>query len=156
MIVPSRRADITLTEAEQQQFLAEGWTLQVASIGPKGYPHLVAMWYAVIDGRIHFTTFGKSQKVLNLRRNPQITAMLEAGRTYNELKGYVVEGTAAIIEDPTITARVMAAVGAKYSGRPRTGDTTEASLRTASKRVAVRIDPVAVYTWDHAKLGGRY
>src|SRR5690606_24731186 len=45
--MPSRRAEIALTEEEQRQFLDEGWTLQVASIGPKGYPHLVAMWYVV-------------------------------------------------------------------------------------------------------------
>src|SRR5947209_1824459 len=77
-VMPSRRAEVALMEDEKRRFLEEGWTLQVASIGPQGFPHLVAMWYVVIDGRIHFTTFAKSQKVLNLRRNPKITAMLES------------------------------------------------------------------------------
>ncbi|HNO66799.1 MAG TPA: pyridoxamine 5'-phosphate oxidase family protein, partial [Tepidiformaceae bacterium] len=71
--MPSRRGAIALTEQERDAFLNDGWTLQVASNGPKGFPHLVAMWYVVLDGKIHFTTFGKSQKVMNLRRDPKIT-----------------------------------------------------------------------------------
>jgi PPOX class probable F420-dependent enzyme len=154
--MPSRRASIALTDAEQEQFLAAGWTLQVASVGPRGYPHLVAMWYVVMDGKIQFTTFGKSQKILNLRRNPKITAMLESGHAYQELKGWVIEGDAELLEDPAYTATVMARINAKYNGIPVPTDTPEAALRVASKRVVVRINPVDIYSWDHAKLGGRY
>jgi nitroimidazol reductase NimA-like FMN-containing flavoprotein (pyridoxamine 5'-phosphate oxidase superfamily) len=154
--MPSRRGSIALTEAEQKQFIDDGWTLQVASIGPKGYPHLVAMWYVVIDGLVHFTTFGKSQKILNLRRNPKITAMLESGKGYSELKGWVIEGEGEIIEDTATTARVMALVGQKYNGIPAPTETPEAALKVASKRVVVRIKPIDQYSWDHGKLGGRY
>ena len=111
--MPSRRASIALTDAEQQQMLEDGWTLQVASVGKDGYPHLVAMWYAVIDGDIHFTTFRKSQKVLNLKRNPKISVMLESGKGYAELKGLVFEADAEIVDDPAYTAKVMAQVGHK-------------------------------------------
>jgi PPOX class probable F420-dependent enzyme len=154
--VPSRRADITLTQEEQDQFLNDGWTLQVASIGPKGYPHLVAMWYVVIDGVIHFTTFAKSQKIVNLRRDPKLTVMLESGRGYSELKGLVYEATAELIDDPAYTARVMALVGEKYNGIPVPTDTPEAALKVASKRVSVRVNPDDIYSWDHSKLGGSY
>jgi PPOX class probable F420-dependent enzyme len=154
--VPSRRSAIAMTPEEQKKFLEEGWTLQVASIGPKGYPHLVAMWYVVLDGLIQFTTFGKSQKVQNLRRNPKISAMLESGKLYEELKGYVVEGTAEIVEDTETTARLMAVIGQKYRGIPVATETPEAALRIASKRVTIRIHPEDSYSWDHAKLGGRY
>lgn len=154
--MPSRRGSIALTEDEQRQFIEDGWTLQVASIGPKGYPHLVAMWYVVLDGKLHFTTFGKSQKVLNLRRDPKITAMLESGKGYAELKGLVIEGTGTLLEDTDFTARVMGLVGAKYNGIPAPTETPEAALKVASKRVVVRIDPTDIYSWDHTKLGGRY
>jgi nitroimidazol reductase NimA-like FMN-containing flavoprotein (pyridoxamine 5'-phosphate oxidase superfamily) len=154
--MPSRRASIALTENEQQHFLEDGWTLQVASNGPKGYPHLVAMWYVIIDGRVHFTTFAKSQKIMNLRRDPKITAMLESGKAYQELKGWVIEGTAELIQDTAFTAKVMALVGEKYNGIPVATETPEAALKVASKRIVVRIDPVDTYSWDHSKLGGRY
>lgn len=154
--MPSRRAEIALTPEEQREFLEHGWTLQVASIGPKGFPHLVAMWYVVIDGKVHFTTYGKSQKVMNLRRNPKLAVMLESGKRYHELKGLVIEGTATIIEDPTFTADVMARVAHKYQGLPIPLERSEDRLRAAAKRVTVRVEPVDVYSWDHAKLGGRY
>ena len=154
--MPSRRDKIALTEEEKKAFLDEGWTLQVASIGPKGYPHLVAMWYVVEDGLVHFTTFGKSQKIMNLRRDPKITVMLESGKKYEELKGLVIEGEAEIVEDTPYTAKIMGLVGHKYSGIPVPTETPEQALKAASKRVAVRIKPVDIYSWDHSKLGGVY
>lgn len=154
--MPSRRADIALTEEEKQKFMEDGWTLQVASIGPGGYPHMVAMWYVMVDGKIHFTTFGKSQKVLNLRRDPKISVMLESGKGYAELRGLVIEGTGTILEDTPFTAKIMGMVGQKYNGIPAPTETPEAALKVASKRVVIRIDPVDIYSWDHTKLGGRY
>ncbi|MFN8506538.1 MAG: pyridoxamine 5'-phosphate oxidase family protein [Dehalococcoidia bacterium] len=155
--MPSRRNQIALTDDEQKAIMDEGWTLQVASIGPKGYPHLVAMWYVVVDGKLHFTTFGKSQKILNLQRNPKITCMLETGTAYNQLKGVVIEGDAEIITDNLETAKIMALVGQKYSGAPRSdAPPSEAQMKTASKRVIVKVNPVDIYSWDHTKLGGRY
>lgn len=154
--MPSRRSQIALTEEEQDKFLKDGWTLQVASNGVGGFPHLVAMWYVVIDGKIHFTTFGKSQKVLNLRRDPKISCMLEAGKGYAELQGLVIEGNATLLEDTAFTAKVMGLVGQKYNGIPAPTETPEAALKVAGKRVVVRVDPVDIYSWDHTKLGGRY
>lgn len=154
--MPNRRATIALTSTEQEVFLRDGWTLQVASIGPRGFPHLVAMWFVMIDGKIHFTTFRKSQKVLNVQRNHQLAVMLESGRRYAELRGLVIEGNGVIIDDPHFTAHVMALVGEKYNGIPAPTDTPEAALAVASKRVVIRVDPVEVYSWDHQKLGGRY
>lgn len=154
--MPSRRTSIALTDDEQEQFLQDGWTLQVASVGHKGYPHLVAMWYVIIDGKIHFTTFGKSQKILNLRRDSKITCMLESGKGYAELKGLVIEGEGELLEDTEFTAKVMGLVGAKYNGIPAPTETPEAALKVASKRVVVRVNPVDIYSWDHSKLGGRY
>jgi nitroimidazol reductase NimA-like FMN-containing flavoprotein (pyridoxamine 5'-phosphate oxidase superfamily) len=116
--MPSRRGSIAFTDEEREAFLNAGWTLQVASNGHKGFPHLVAMWYVVVDGRICFTTFGKSQKIMNLRRDPQLTCMLESGKGYSELKGLVIEGEAELVEDTAFTAKVMALVGSKYNGIP--------------------------------------
>jgi nitroimidazol reductase NimA-like FMN-containing flavoprotein (pyridoxamine 5'-phosphate oxidase superfamily) len=154
--MPSRRNSIALTEEEQQEMLNTGHTLQVASNGVKGFPHLVAMWYVLIDGDIVFTTFRKSQKVLNLKRNPKITVMLEDGKKYNELRGLVIEGNAEIVDDTPFTAKVMSHVGAKYNGMPIPTETPEAIMPQASKRVAIRVKVDNIVTWDHNKLGGRY
>jgi nitroimidazol reductase NimA-like FMN-containing flavoprotein (pyridoxamine 5'-phosphate oxidase superfamily) len=155
--MPSRRNAIGFTEEEQQKFIEDGWTLQVASIGPGGFPHLVAMWYVLdTDGSIVFTTFRKSQKILNLQRNAKMTVMLEAGKKYSELQGLVIEGEAELVDDTQNTARVMALVGAKYNGIPVATETPEAALKVASKRIVVKLKPIDIYSWDHNKLGGRY
>ncbi len=154
--MPSRRAEIAMTDEERAQFLDEGWTLQVATNGPGGFPHLAAMWYVMIDGVAHFTTFGKSQKILNLQRDPRITAMLETGRAYEELRGLVIRGTAELNADVQTTATVMSVVANKYRGLPIPTETPEAALPAAAKRITVRIRPERVYSWDHTKLGGRY
>jgi PPOX class probable F420-dependent enzyme len=155
--MPKRRSQIEMTPEEQDAFLREGLTLQVASIGAKGFPHMVAMWYALIDGKVHFTTYERSQKVLNLRRNPKITVMLEAGRPYNELRGLVIEGNATLIEgDPQFAGKVMMMSGSRRPGDEIANPPSEQTLRAVAKRVVVRVDPVRVYSWDHRKLGGVY
>lgn len=154
--MPSRRDAIKMTDDERDQFLEEGWTLQVATNGHDGFPHLVAMWYAVIDGKIHFTTFRKSQKVMNLKRDSKITAMLEAGKQYAELQGLVIQGEGEIIDDVETTKDVMAIVNRKYRGIPANTETSEQARAVASKRVVIRINPEDIYSWDHRKLGGRY
>ena len=159
--MPSRRNMIAMTDEEQQEFIETGWTLQVASNGHNGFPHLVAMWYGVIDGKIHFTTYAKAQKVLNLQRDPRITVMLEAGTEYSKIKGLVIEGEAAVIQnDPDLVMAVQDATGAKRNpnaqGPSNLPMDNEQRRRQASKRAVIRINPTRIYSWDHEKLGGVY
>ena len=95
----SRRDQITMTDAEIAEFLAPPRNLQVATINRDGTPHLVTMYYAVIDGRIAFWTYRKSQKVLNLRRDPRITVLVEDGKAYGELRGVQMAGRAILSDD---------------------------------------------------------
>lgn len=155
--MPSRRSQIEMTPEEQEEFLATGWTLQVASIGSQGYPHLVAMWYGMIGGEIHFTTFAKAQKVLNLERDPRITCMLESGEQYQELRGLVVEGDAEVIQgDPDLVLQVNAAIGAKRGNGADATMPSDVQRKQAAKRAVVRVHPKRVISWDHNKLGGTY
>ena len=148
----NQRAQITLTEDEIAGLLAGVRSMTVASIGPGGQPHLVAMWFAVLDGDICFETKAKSQKAVNLRRDPRITCLAEDGDVYDELRGVAVEGRAEVSEDPDLLWRVGVAVWERYNG-PYTEDMrpfVEAMLR---KRVAVRVRADRVRSWDHRKLG---
>ncbi|MDE2745889.1 MAG: pyridoxamine 5'-phosphate oxidase family protein [Chloroflexota bacterium] len=159
--MPSRRNMIAMTDEEAKEFIETGWTLQVASNGHNGFPHMVAMWYGVIDDKIHFTTYAKAQKVLNLKRDPRITVMLESGVEYSKIKGLVIEGEADVIEnDPQLVMAVQDATGEKRNpnaqGRSTTPMDDEQRVRQASKRAVVRINPTRVYSWDHNKLGGVY
>src|SRR4051794_29675355 len=96
----NQRSQITMSDDEITTFIEQSRTATMATNGPSGAPHLVAMWYAVLDGQIWFETKGRSQKVQNLRRDPYITCMIEDGLTYDTLRGVSTEGRGVIIDDP--------------------------------------------------------
>lgn len=150
----SRRDQIRMTEQETASFLERGRSLAVATINPDGAPHLVAMWYAVIDGKIVFWTYTKSQKAANLRRDPRLTCLVETGDTYEELRGVQVHGRARLVTDVAAVQSVGESVYRRYAH----GDLTDEHRRTiaaqAPKRVAVIVEPTSIVSWDHAKLGG--
>lgn len=138
-------------------YLHEQRILNIATIGPTGHPHLVAMWYVVRDGRPAFWTFGKSQKVVNLRRDPRISALVESGETYGELRGVELRGTARIIEDPDEVLEIGKSVGVKYTGPAAIGPDALPFLEAqARKRVGVEIEIAQTASWDHTKLSGGY
>jgi PPOX class probable F420-dependent enzyme len=156
--VTGQRDRIRMADEEWRALLEASWHLQVASVGPDGAPHLVPMWFVVgEDGEVLFTTYAKSQKVENLRRDPRITLLVEGGTGYDELHGAMIEGTAVVVsDDPAYTAEVMARVGAKYAGgsgaAPRERAASSEPPPAAYKRAVVRVTPRRVRSWDHRRL----
>jgi len=154
-----RRDDIKLTPEERALFLATPRACTLATIGATGFPQLTAMWFVLIDEWFHFSTYRKSQKVKNLKRNPKCAVLIEDGEHYAELRGYSVEGEAELIDDAELAYRVMCAVSQRYMGfdPAAAGPAIEQATRArAQKRAVIRIRPVKEISWDHRKLGGVY
>lgn len=153
----NKRSSITMTDAEIAAYLEDQKVLNIATIGPSGHPHLVAMWYVVMNGKVTFWTFGKSQKILNLRRDPKITGLIESGETYESLKGLELVGTGRIIEDYDTILSIGKAVGLKYNGEGAISDAALPFLEAqAKKRLGIQIDVERIVSWDHGKIGGGY
>jgi len=148
----NQRSQITLTDDEVAAFIEEQRSATMATVGPTGVPHLVAMWYGVVDGQIWFETKGRSQKAVNLRRDPRITVLLEDGLTYDTLRGVSIEGTAVISEDPDDLWKVGVSAWERYTG-PYTEEAKPLVEFMLQKRIAVRVDVDRIRTWDHRKLG---
>ncbi|MFD4192933.1 MULTISPECIES: pyridoxamine 5'-phosphate oxidase family protein [Amycolatopsis] len=148
----NQRAQITMTAAEIAEFVATSRTATIATLGADGTPHLVAMWFAVLDGTIWLETKAKSQKAVNLRRDPRITVLVEDGLTYDALRGVSIEGRGVISEDPDEIWAVGVNVFERYYG-PYSAELRPAVEMMLNKRVVVRVDPVRVRSWDHRKLG---
>src|SRR5438552_18543296 len=111
-----RRKTIALSDAEQRGFLKESHTITLASLDREGYPHPVAMWYVVDpDGAVVMTTFAKSQKAVNLRRDPRRALLIESGRTYPELKGLLIRGRATLEQEEEKVLDVLETVHEKYN-----------------------------------------
>jgi PPOX class probable F420-dependent enzyme len=151
----SRRDAIKMTDEEIRAFLEAGRDLQVASINADGTPHLVTMWYGMQDGEIAFWTYAKSQKIVNLRRDPRLSVVVATGDRYEQLKGVSIIGRAEIVDDPDEVHRYGELVYERYWGP--LDDTVRGGVRAmGAKRVVIRVKPEKTLSWDHSKLGGAY
>jgi len=142
-----------MSEAEIEEFLAGDMKVQVATIGPDGAPHLTTLFYVLDEGRIAFWTYGSSQKVKNLRRDPRITCLVEDGEDYFELRGVSVTGTAKLIRDEAGIRKIGTAVASRIARGADLGEIGEAEVeRQVTKRVGVLVTPTKVASWDHSKM----
>lgn len=152
----SRRDQIRMSTEEVDAFLAGRHTLNVATFGPDGSIHLVAMWYGFLDGSVAFETYARSQKVQNLRRDRRMTCLVEDGDTYEELRGVELVGTAEVVEDPERVMAVARSVVGRYYPVDKPEDAEAIAAALANKRVAVALTVDKVVSWDHRKLAGGY
>ena len=151
-----KRGQIAMTPDEIWKFIEERKSLQVATIGADGAPHLTTLWFAIVDGDIVFETFTKSQKIVNLRRDPRIAVLLEDGHQYNELRGVAINGRAVLHTEPAKVHPYALAV-MRRNNPQIPGDQLDAAAKVmAAKRTAVVVKPEKIVSWDHRKLGGSY
>ncbi|OXM59862.1 pyridoxamine 5'-phosphate oxidase family protein [Amycolatopsis vastitatis] len=148
----NQREQIVMSAAEITEFLHRQRVATLATVAPSGQPHLVAMWYAVIDGVLWFETKAKSQKATNLRRDGRVTVLVETGDTYDALRGVSLEGRAEIVDDADALWAVGVNLWERYNG-PYTEETRPMVEFMLAKRVAVRLDVERTRSWDHRKLG---
>jgi PPOX class probable F420-dependent enzyme len=152
----SRRDQILMTPDELRSFLDDGRDLQVASINADGTPHLVTMWYLREGDDLLFWTYAKSQKVVNVRRDPRATVLVATGEKYEELKGVSITGSTTVVDDLDAVLAFGEKVYEKYWG-PIDNDLVRDGVRMmGAKRVVIRVTPVKTTSWDHSKLGGTY
>ena len=151
----NRRSQITMTDEEVQVFLETQRILNVATIGPTGHPHLVAMWYVLVNGKIQFWTFAKSQKIVNLRRDSKMTGLIESGESYSELKGVELVGSGRIVEDFEQILDMGKAVAVRYNGPEAAAEAVLPFIEAqARKRFVVELEIERVVSWDHSKISG--
>jgi PPOX class probable F420-dependent enzyme len=144
-----------MSDEEVRGFLAEKMVMQCATNGPRGMPHMVALWFVPGDGELRGWTYAKSQKARNLERDPRATLGLEDGVQYQELRGVMFECDVRLERDPARVERFGLELFARYAGE-LTGDIRAMVAKQAPKRVALTFVPSRTVSWDHRKLHGTY
>jgi general stress protein 26 len=145
-----------MTDEEVAGFLAQQRVVSCATHGPRGWPHLMPLWYVLRQGEIWAWTYAKSQKARNLERDDRATLQIEAGDRYAELRGVMIEAHTAIYREPEVVAQLGAEIYQRY-GEGALGDAFMEAVRAqAAKRVALQFVPARVASWDHRKLQGVY
>jgi PPOX class probable F420-dependent enzyme len=147
----NRRDQIKMSAEEIDAFLREERTATLCSMHPDGSIHAVAMWYGFLDGAVTFETKAKSQKVQNFKRDPRITILVEAGESYDQLRGVELVGRARIIDDREQVWKLGVSIWERYIG-PYDESQSEGLAAMLNNRVLVTIDTDKVVSWDHRKL----
>ena len=150
----NRRAAIRMSDEEARAFLEEQRTVICATVGRDGWPHLMPLWYVVRNGSLWAWTYAKAQKTRNLERDPRATLQVEAGETYDQLRGVMLECDVAVHRDVGDVTRFGLDLFARYGGVD--GGVRKMIDAQAPKRVALQFVERRRATWDHRKLGGVY
>ena len=165
----SRRDQIRMSDEEAAEFLSHERTVTCATIGREGWPHLMPLWYVLRDPgsgpapRLWAWTYATSQKVRNLERDARATVQVEAGESYEELRGVMMECEVRLHRELDVVTELGLAIFKRYSTprgqppvhelHPEVAATIE---RQAGKRVGLEFVERRRATWDHRKLGGVY
>jgi len=113
-----------------------------------------------VNGKVYI--YGRGQKVVNLRRNPKCTLLLDRNEKFPELQGIMMRGTAQVLEtadeetaDPDL-AEARQQIGAKYNGghgRPPVDDPPPMAATAGGRnRRWFVFTPERTVTWDNFKL----
>src|SRR5438874_2022357 len=148
-----QRDIIKMSSVEIEEFLHGRRSAALCTINHDGSIHAVAMWYGFLEGAVAFETKTKSQKVLNLRRDPRITVMVEDGERYEELRGVELVGSAEIVDDPDRMFQLGISVFERYQGGTYTEEMRPFVETMLHKRVVIKVGVDRVVSWDHRKLG---
>jgi len=145
-----------MSDAEVRAFLAEKMVMQCATNGPRGLPHMVALWFVAGGDRLRGWTYAKSQKARNLERDPRATLGLEDGVEYHELRGVMFECDVELERDPVKIERFGLELFERYAAGGLNDDIRAMVANQAQKRVGLTFLPTRTVSWDHRKLGGVY
>jgi PPOX class probable F420-dependent enzyme len=141
-----------MSDAEVDAYLAVPRAATMATIGPDGLIHQVAMYFAWFDGAVHVLSKAKAQKIVNLRRDPRCSFHVESGSSYAELAGVNVAGRAELIEDEDSLWEIGMRLAEQRGGESDEATRRESVAHTVRNRVAVRLRPERIVSWDHSKL----
>ena len=148
-----------MTAEEVNAFIRQGRTAVLVTLADDGFPEPVGMWFVVDDDAgeavVWMRTYAKSQKVINLLRNPKAALLIETGDRYTELQGVQLVGTIDVSDDVDRICDVMAGLMVKYEGLDPADvpAVREAYRPRAVKQRALRMRVERVVSWDHRKLG---
>ena len=155
--------ELALTDAQLDELLTSQWNMRIASIGPGARINLTPMWFGWAGGRIYF--YGRGQKVVNLRRNPECTVLVDRNEKFPELQAVMLQGRAQVLEDAAMEAadphlaEVRVQMGRKYNGghgRPPVPEPPQNSATAGGRnRRWVVVVPDHQVSWDNFKLPGR-
>ena len=147
-----KRAQIAMAPAEVAAFLEDERVVTCATQGRDGWPHLMPLWYVLRNDELWAWTYAKSQKVRNLERDPRCTLQVEAGDSYDQLRGVMLKAEVVLHRDLETVTALGEEIAVRYGGAALNDDARAYVARQAAKRVGLQFQVRESATWDHRKL----
>lgn len=144
-----QRDKIRMSPEEVAAFLDGSKSLIVATLDKEGAPHQTVLWFARQGDTILFETYGSSQKILNLRRDPRLSVLCEQGETYGELRGVSIQGSTEIVDSGPRLAELMSFIVTRNMPGLSPDALAAHVAMMVQKRVVVVVHPRRVISWDH-------
>lgn len=155
--------ELALTPAQIDEIMLSEWNMRIATIGPRNRLNLTPMWFGWGGGRIYL--YGRGQKVVNLRRNPTCTVVVDRNVKFPELQAIMLQGSATVLEDAAAEASdafladVRVQMGRKYNGghgrAPAPDPGPNMATAGGRNRRWIVLAPSHVVSWDNYKLPQR-
>jgi len=152
-----------LSADELTQFLENQRTLILATTRASGSPVMHALWFVYLDNAVYINIQRDSFKMKNILHDRRVSALVEDGESYFELRGVAIEGEAREVVDEE---EILAVQDAQYAKHQRIGSGTgnlpdyfEKSREERLKRgdrVLVKIPMTRVRSWDFGKTRKHY
>ena len=150
--------ELRLTGTQLDEIMTSTWNMRIATIGPGTRINVTPLWFGWAGGKIY--SYCRGQKVVNLRRNPDATVLVDLNERFPELQGAMFQGSAVVLEDAEMEAaepdleEARVQMGTKYAGGH--GEPVEAKRNDSSARGRhwrwVVFTPDRTVTWDNFKL----
>jgi nitroimidazol reductase NimA-like FMN-containing flavoprotein (pyridoxamine 5'-phosphate oxidase superfamily) len=151
---------LALSDDQLAELMATTWNMRIATVGPGSRINLTPMWFGWGGGKIY--TYGRGQKVVNVRRNRECSVIVDRNEKFPELQAAMFQGSARVLEDAAAEqadpdlAAVRIQMGRKYNGghgQPASEDPgpNQATASGSSSRWIV-FEPDRLVTWDNFKI----
>ena len=97
-----------------QNYLKKQRLGRLASISPKGLPHIVAVAYVNDDSNLYFSTFTKTKKVKNIQTNKNVAFIVDDSGGDAGWRYVTLEGNGYLITDSEEFSNVRELLCDKY------------------------------------------
>jgi len=138
-----------LSRQAMKIFLGEQKVCRLATVDRRGQPHVVPVWHILLDGDLYIETSPSSKKGLNLKTNPKMALVVDAGDTFDTYKGVMIQGRVEFVKDKKMLVRFREAMAQRYFG------TSEHPgykyLVSGSDPLLMKVIPKKIVTWDYSQ-----
>jgi len=135
-----------LTDPLVQQLLKGRHIASIATHGPSGSIHMVAVWYWFDGTNIYVATGSRTRKARNLQATPKATVMIDS-RDPAASFGVTISGAARLLSGEE-SQKNNKEIHAKYLSPAALADTRVGPVFAGWDDVTIQVTPESVIAWD--------